>query len=235
MASAIVSHALPRRGPSDTVRSVQFRTSLYIAGTVVLAFGVALTLVADLGLGPSDVFIGVIADRLAVGHGTASSIFIGAMFVTGLLLGARPGPGTIITIGVLGPVINIVETMLGDLLTTELLVPRFLMGIAGLAVICLGVALVICADVGRGSTELLVDRLALRTGQRTAVVRTGLESTLLVSGIALSGPVGPITLVVAIGIGPGIVAAVRLCERFIEGEIPVERMRRIRHRISRLR
>lgn len=218
-----------------TIRSVHFRASLYVLGTVVLAIGVALTLVADLGLGPADVFIGVLADAFGTGHGTASSVFIAGMLFAGLALGARPGPGTLITIGVLGPAINVAEGALDELLATDLVIVRLMIGVAGVAVVCAGVGMVICAEVGRGATELLVDRLAVRTGQRTATVRTGIESLLLASGVALSGPIGPITLVTAVSIGPGIVLAVRHCDRVISGDIPEVRIRRIRHRVSRLR
>lgn len=233
MASPTIA-VVPSRAVTSTVQPVAFRVVLYWVGTLSLAVGIALTLVAGLGVGPSDVFIGAIADGLGIGHGTATSAFIFTVLVAGVALGSRPGPGTFVTAVALGPLINISSDLLAGFHTG---VPAIdaITGVAGVAVICAGVGLVICAEVGRGSMELFVDRAALRLRRRPAVVRTAVEASLLVAGIAMSGPIGPITVVVALFIGPGIAAAVRHFDRVLSTDVSVATIRRLRNpRLTRL-
>lgn len=233
MASATIA-AMPPRAVTATVQPVVFRVVLYAGGTIGLAAGVALTLVAGLGVGPSDVFIGALAGHLGVGHGTATSLFILTMLVGGLLLGSRPGPGTFVTALALGPLINIAEGALAPL-HTGITALDAVTGVFGVVVICIGIGLVICAEIGRGATELFVDRVSTRLRRRPARVRTGFEASLLVAGIALSGPIGPITVVVAVVIGPGIVAAVGYFDRMLSTDLSVATVRRLgRPRYTRL-
>lgn len=233
MASSTIA-VVPSRAVTATVQPVAFRVAVYSVGTFLLAAGIALTLVAGLGVGPSDVFIGAVAELGGIGHGTATSGFIFSVLVIGVVLGSRPGPGTFVTAVALGPLINISEGLFAPLHSgvgpVDLVV-----GLVGVAVICAGVGLVICAEVGRGSMELFVDRAAARLRKKPPVVRTVVEASLLVAGIALAGPIGPITVVVALTIGPGIAAAVRYFDRALSADVSVSTIRRLGNpRLTRL-
>lgn len=233
MASATIA-AGPPRAVTSTVQPIVFRIVLYASGTVALATGIAMTLVAGLGLGPSDVFIGAVAGHLDIGHGTATSAFIATVLVAGLALGSRPGPGTVVTAVALGPLINVAASVLAGL-HTGVVAADAVTSLIGVVAICMGVGLVICAEVGRGAMELFVDRAAARLRRGPSLVRTGIEASLLVAGIALSGPIGPVTVVVAVAIGPGIVAAVRHLDRALSAELSVSTIRRLgRPRYTRL-
>lgn len=233
MASPTIA-VVPSRAVTASVQPVAFRVILYSVGTLLLAVGIALNLVAGLGVGPSDVFIGAVAEHVGIGHGTATSGFIFTILIFGVILGSRPGPGTFITAVALGPLINLFAVVLVPLHTGIIGIDAAT-GLVGVAVICAGVGLVICAEVGRGAMELFVDRAALHIRRRPPFVRTAVESSLLIAGIAMSGPTGPITVVVALVIGPGIAAAVHHFDRVLSAEVSVATIRRLRDlRLTRL-
>src|SRR5690606_11782164 len=105
------------RAVTASVQPVAFRVGVYSVGTFLLALGIALTLVAGLGVGPSDVFIGAVAEHRGIGHGTATSGFVFSVLVLGVALGSRPGPGTFVTAVALGPLINVSEGLVAPLHT----------------------------------------------------------------------------------------------------------------------
>jgi uncharacterized membrane protein YczE len=74
--------------------------------------------------------------------------------------------------------------------------------LAGVVLNGLATALYIGAQLGRGPRDGLMTGLARRTGLSLRLVRTGLEVTVVLLGLALGGVLGLGTVLYALAIGP---------------------------------
>jgi len=198
------------RGPgvmgTDVIRSMApaavrlpGRAALFSSGIVTAGLGIAALLRADLGTGPGDVMIGAMAAQIGVSHGTAAQAMAAGFIIVAMVLGGRPGPGTFATAIFLGPIINVAFLALP---VPGSLVARAVLASAGLAAMGLGVGLSIGARFGPSTGELWADAVARRLGTNKQTVRLSLEVTLVALGFVLGGPVGVVTIVTAVAIGP---------------------------------
>ncbi|MDX1509841.1 MAG: hypothetical protein R3249_00700 [Nitriliruptorales bacterium] len=198
-----------RSNVPDAVR-VPARTVLFAAGLVTAGTGVAALLRADLGTGPGDVMIGAMAAQIGVSHGTAAQALATAFIIVAMLLGRRPGPGTIATAALLGPIINVALAVLPF---PGSFAARVAFAAIGMIAMGVGVGVAIGARFGPSTGELWADAVAARLGADKQTVRLSLEATLVVLGIALGGPVGIVTLVIGFTIGPLIDLGTRIARQ----------------------
>lgn len=195
--SSLVSPAASRTG----------RIALFAAGTMLTAIGVAAMIEAHLGAGPGDVMIGAMASMIGVSHGTAAQAMQAAFILVALSLGRRPGPGTLASLLLLGPTINLAILLLPAPVAST---PRVAMAIVGLLATGVGVGLTIGARFGPSTGELWADAVSSKTGSDKQRVRWALEATLVGLGFVFGGPVGVVTIVFALTIGPLIDIGTRL-------------------------
>lgn len=80
----------------------------------------------------------------------------------------------------------------------------------GIALVALGSGLYLTCRLGPGPRDGLMTGLHRRTGRSVRLVRVCLELTVLVTGFLLGGTVGLGTVAFALGIGPGVQAALAL-------------------------
>jgi uncharacterized membrane protein YczE len=169
-----------------------------VVGLVLFGFSLALMVEAELGLGPWDVFHQGIADRLGVQIGWVV-IAVGALaLLTWIPLRERPGIGTVANTVLVGVSMNV---SLDALPTPEQLPVRITMLVAAIVLNGLATGLYIGAGLGPGPRDGLMTGI-VRRGHSIRVVRTGIELTVLVIGIALGGTVGVGTIAFALAIGP---------------------------------
>jgi uncharacterized membrane protein YczE len=166
------------------------------------AFGVSLALMvqARLGLSPWDVLNQGVARVLGIGFGWAV-IAVGALVLLAWIpLRQRPGFGTVSNVVLVGLAANAALALLpapGPIAARA----GFLAG--GIGLNALATALYIGARLGPGPRDGLMTGLAAR-GHSIRVVRTGIEISVLLAGIALGGSVGVGTLAYALTIGPAV-------------------------------
>ncbi|MEM8905645.1 MAG: hypothetical protein AAGA17_04655 [Actinomycetota bacterium] len=169
-----------------------------VFGLVVFGVGIALMVVADLGLAPWDVLHQGISERTGLGIGTVI-IVVGALVVLGFIpLRERVGLGTVLNAIVIGVSANAALTVLDE---PEGLPVRVAAMIGGPVVIAFGSGLYIGAGLGPGPRDGIMTGLA-RRGIAVWKARTVIEVVVLVSGVALGGTVGIGTIWFAVGIGP---------------------------------
>ena len=175
----------------------------------LVGFGVAITLMirSGLGLGPWDAFhVGVsLWTPLSVG---VASMVTGLVVLAGsLLLGVRPGLGTLANMVLIGLVIDALLPV----------VPTAHGWVAGLAYFlpalvlfgpCTG--MYIGARLGSGPRDGLMLAVAARTGWPVRRVRTIIELSALGAGWAMGGTIGVGTLLFAVGAGPAAQWGLRL-------------------------
>lgn len=179
-----------------------------LLGLVLFGTGIWLGLKAALGVGPWDVLAGGLATHLGVSFGrTAIGVSVVVLLI-GLLAGARPGVGTALNVVVIGVVVDaLLGTSLLDRLPEQPLALRLCGTAGGIVCVAVGSALYLGAHLGPGPRDGLMVALVQRTGFRVGSCRAALELTVLVVGVALGGPVGPGTIVFALGIGPAVQVA----------------------------
>lgn len=186
---------ITRRRPS---RALLVRLAVVLAVTPAIACGAALMLRADIGVGPIDMATLALADQLGVAVGSASWLLAGTLMVAALLLGVRPGLGTVAGFVVFGPAL----TSAYEALPTSSGVVAVASFGGGLVVAATGVALVVAADVGIGPPEALMIAVATRLRRPIGPVRIAQDLAVATFGMALGTWPGFGTVAVALGFGP---------------------------------
>lgn len=160
--------------------------------------GIAVMVLADLGLGPWDVLHQGVANRTGIPIGTVG-IGVGiAVLVLWIPLRQRLGVGTILNTVLIGVTIDVVLFVVPDFGPLWL---RSVGMVVGIVLYALGSGLYIGAGLGPGPRDGLMTGLAER-GASIRVVRTAIELTVLAIGYLLGGTVGIGTVVLALSIGP---------------------------------
>ncbi len=141
------------------------RVGLLVVGSVVIAAGVAVMLWTDLGPGPLDVFIGAVRVRTGLSLTLAVWLVIAALVGVAWLLGRRPGPGTVASPLIVGPVMQAMVSGLDGIDPPRAFVLVAAIHVAAVFVVGLGAGALIVSGLGAGSGELLASAASGRTGR----------------------------------------------------------------------
>ena len=168
------------------------------ASWILVAIGVPMLIEAELGVAPFDVF------NTGMGNATGWSLgicfIVDAMifFAIGTALGARPGWGSILGTTVIGPMVNVVLSVIPK---QQAMVPRLALLIGGTLILAVAICLVVTTELGAGPTEVVMLGLIHR-GMEIVPARWIADGTPLVVGTLLGGALGPGTLLFALTMGP---------------------------------
>ncbi len=174
------------------------RTAAMVSGLVFFGCGLALLFLADLGVGPWDVFHDGLANHLNRSPGTII-ISIGVLLLVFLVFLRQPlGPATILNVIIIGLVLDLI---MGFAETPELFGIRLLLAIASPIVVGFGSMLYLGAGLGVGPRDGLMTALIER-GHGIGKARTLTESVAFVGGVLLGGSYGLGTLIFTFGVGP---------------------------------
>jgi uncharacterized membrane protein YczE len=169
-----------------------------LAGLVVLGFGLALMVAADLGLAPWEVLHQGLSERIGIPIGT-TGILVGVLVLLAWIpLRERPGLGTVLNVVVIGVTIDVTLLWLD---TPDWVGWKVLLLAVGTWLWGPGSSLYIGAGIGPGPRDGLMTGLA-RRGLPVGRVRLGIELTVLLAGWLLGGTVGIGTVLFTMGIGP---------------------------------
>ncbi len=185
--------------------SLPARTVRLVVGLWLFALGVVFTLRAELGISPWDVLADGVRLNTPLTFGQAI-IAIGFVLVAvSFAAGVRPGPGTIanmILIGVFADLMLLTDV--GSGLDDSALILRLIVLVVGIAIIGLGSALYIGAELGAGPRDSLMVTVARRFKLRVGVARAIIEGSALIAGVILGGDAGLGTALFALAIGPAV-------------------------------
>jgi len=169
-------------------------------GLFLYAVGIVLTINANLGLAPWDVFHQGLAFRTGITMGQASIVMGSILVILDAALGERLGWGT------LGNMIFIGLFM--DLIMLNELIPVAEGIVSGLAMILLGMIVIgiasyfyIGAGLGSGPRDGLMVALTKKTHKSVRFIRNSIELSALIVGYLLGGSVGLGTLIIALATG----------------------------------
>jgi uncharacterized membrane protein YczE len=174
-------------------RFVQLATGLVLYGVTA-----GMIVLAQLGLDPWDVLHQGLARTFGLGIGTWAIIVSVAVLLGWIPLKQRPGIGTLANALIVGAVIDLLLALAHP---PHALWARVLLLAGGVGGNGVATGFYIGAGLGPGPRDGLSVGIADR-GHSMRVVRTGIEATVLVTGLILGGTVGIGTLVYALLIGP---------------------------------
>ncbi|CUR56529.1 conserved membrane hypothetical protein [metagenome] len=188
-------------GPVAQLRAGRLTRRLVqlLVGLVLYGVSLALMVRGALGLAPWDVLHSGLVRFVPL---TLGQMVVAVSFVVLLLwipLREKPGIGTIGNAFIVGLSADATLAVLGR---PELLWERAVRMVVGVVLCALATALYIGSQFGRGPRDGLMTGLARRTGWSLRLVRTGLEVTVVVLGLALGGGLGVGTILFALTIGP---------------------------------
>ena len=170
-----------------------------LLGLVLFGLGLALMVVADLGLAPWEVLHQGISRQTGIPIGTVGILTGIIVLVLWIPLRERIGLGTVANVIVIGIVIDLTLLLLPARIDDLTLRWAALAG--GLLLVGAGSGFYIGAGLGPGPRDGLMTGLA-RRGHSIRVVRGGIEISVLAAGWLLGGTVGIGTVIFAFGIGP---------------------------------
>jgi uncharacterized membrane protein YczE len=167
-------------------------------GLVLVAAGVALMIRGEVGVAPYDVLTTGIADAADIDIGLAAMLLPLGFTLLGWALGRAPGPGTVLAVLLVGPILGLVLDALPE---QSAMAPRIGLFAVGVLLVAAGITAVVIAEIGPGPAEIVM--LAIHEkGYALAPVRTAIELTCVAVGWAIGGQIGAGTVIVALLIGP---------------------------------
>jgi uncharacterized membrane protein YczE len=199
--------------PTPRLLRQSVRVGLLVGGSLVIAAGVALMLWTGLGPGPLDVFIGAVRVRTGLPLTLAVWLVIATLVVASWAMGRRPGFGTLAAPLITGPAMQVSLSLLGAFEPPDAVVVALAVHVTAVFVVGLGAGALIVSGLGAGSGELLAAAAADRSGRAEPRVRMAFELSWLLVGVALGGPIGLGTVVVALTIGPAVAVGHRALDR----------------------
>jgi uncharacterized membrane protein YczE len=169
-----------------------------VAGLFVIGFSIAISVRAQLGVAPWDVFHQGVAKAANMSLGMVVMLVGLVVLVAWIPLRQQVGIGTILNTVSIGLIANLGLVLIPE---QDAIVTRIAFLAVAMVGFGLGGGLYIGAGLGPGPRDGLMTAITAR-GYRLWVVRTVLECSVLVIGFALGGEVGIGTVLIAFSLGP---------------------------------
>lgn len=187
-----------------------------VAGLFFFAVGIVMTINANIGLAPWDVFHQGLSNVLGITMGQAS-IMVGAAVVAGdYFLGEKIGLGTLGNMVLIGLFIDFL--MLNNLIPQmQVFWAGVIQMVVGLFVIGVASFLYIGAGMGCGPRDGLMVALLKKSGRSVSLIRGILEGGALVLGWLLGGTAGVGTVITAFLTGPMVQLAFKVLRFDVKG------------------
>lgn len=175
------------------------RWARLLLGLFLYGIGISMMVRAGIGLAPWDVLTQGITIQTGLAFGLVTVLIGVGVLVLWMPLGERFGIGTVLNALLVGP-----SAQLGLWAIPEAqgLIAQWGLFAAGLVLLAAATGLYIGAGFGSGPRDGLMTGLHRRTGWPIWVVRTLIETAVLLTGWWLGGSVGWGTLAFACFIGP---------------------------------
>lgn len=196
--------AVVSTGPTRRVLGYSTRLLLLAFGSFMISASVAVTLWTELGPGPLDVFIGAVRNLTGVPLTFAVWSTVGAIIAVAWMLGRRPGLGTVLSPFLIGPMLQSAVAVLERFDAPDALVVRMGLQLFAITGIGIGSGALIVSGLGAGSGELFAGAASDRVRKSEVPVRFVIEMSWIAIGVALGGPAGIGTVMVAALIGPAV-------------------------------
>jgi uncharacterized membrane protein YczE len=169
-------------------------------GLFLYAIGIVVTLNANVGYAPWDIFHVGLAKTMGISIGTASIIVGLIIGMIAVFMGEKLGFGTILNMVLIGAFLDIVlKSQIIPI--AENLVLGIAMLLIGVFIIALATYFYIKSAFGAGPRDSLMVALTRKTGLSVGVCRGMIELSAVVAGWALGGMLGIGTIIFSFAIG----------------------------------
>ena len=187
---------------NSTVKAIFLHILLAAVSLFVNGFGVYLTIHADIGAGPWDVFNLGLSKTFGILYGTASIAVSVAILVIDILLREPIGIAMFIDALTVGKAVDLFN-LLDWIPAPKNFVDSIFMLLLGLVIMGYTQYLYMFASLGCGPRDTLLVGIAKRLRKiPIGVVSIGILSLATLAGYLLGGPVGVGTILCAFGAGP---------------------------------
>lgn len=177
-----------------------FRRFIYLlVGLFLYALGIVITMKANLGFAPWEVFHWGIGKSIGMTIGNVSILTGLLICVIVILMGEKLGLGTILNMILIGVFIDLLLSF-NLIPQTNGLISGVVMMIAGLFTISFGSYFYISSGFGAGPRDSLMVAIKRKTKLPVGLCRGMLEVSVVLTGWMLGGPVGIGTVLAAFGI-----------------------------------
>lgn len=187
------------------------RVLLLFVGLVIAHLGVSLFLLANLGSDPFNVMIQGLSRTLdsltgwsIITHGN-THVAVSVLIIIVLLFTDRSyiKIGTLICMICGGPIIDIFNSVLGNLITAQSAMSiRILSNVMGCIILACGMSVVIKSNAGTGPNDLVGVVISDKLKKKFSIVRMIVDACFLVCGWLLGGAVGMGTVICLFLVGP---------------------------------
>ena len=171
-----------------------------IFGLILFGFGLALVVLGDFGVSPWEVLHQGISKRTPLSIGT-TIIFVGLLILIVLFFLKEPmGIGTIANVLIIGLVVDLTLSLLGEIST---IFPRTIATLLGPIFVAIGSGFYIGTRLGPGPRDGLMTAFN-RRGVPIWKARTLIEGSCVVTGLLLGGTIGWGTVWFLLSVGPSV-------------------------------
>lgn len=193
------------------MKETLIRIVILFLGLVVAHLGVSLFLLANLGSDPFNVMIqglsrtlGQLIDWSWITHGnTHVSVSILIIIVLLFVDKSYIKIGTLICMFCGGPIIDIFNAVLGNVITAESTMSvRVISNIIGCTILAFGMSIVIKSNAGTGPNDLVGVVISEKLRKPFSVIRVIVDGCFLLCGYLLGGAVGIGTVICLFLVGP---------------------------------
>jgi len=172
-----------------------------IIGLFIFAAGIVLTINANLGLAPWDIFHQGLANTVGITMGQANIVVAFFIVVLDVALGQNIGWGTLLNMILFGVFIDII--MLNNMLPiANTFVSGVVFILVGLLIQGYGCYIYVSAGLGAGPRDGLMFVLTNRTGKSIRLIKSLIEIVAIIAGVILGGRFGFGTVLLAVVGGP---------------------------------
>ncbi|MDX9917368.1 MAG: hypothetical protein RBT15_05055 [Gudongella sp.] len=168
-----------------------------VFGLFLFAVGIVMTVNANLGVAPWDVFHQGLSEVFGITFGRANIIVGFAIIFVDILLGQSIGWATIMNMLLIGTFIDIL--MLNNLIPFfDGFIPNLIMLLLGILIEGYGCFIYVSGGMGAGPRDGLMVVLTRRTGKSVTVIKSSIEVVAVTVGILLGGHFGIGTIIMAL-------------------------------------
>lgn len=172
-------------------------------GLPLFGLGIVLTIKSNLGTAPWDVLHIGLTNYMTLTIGQISQLTGVIVIVLSLLIGIKPGWGTLANMYFMGLYIDIFMAC-SWIQPPGFLAAQLAMLISGVLIIGWGSFFYLTAALGAGPRDSLMVGLIEKTAWPLWIVRTAIEASVTLFGYLLGGPVGIGTVIIVLTLGPAI-------------------------------
>jgi len=183
------------------------RVLILFVGLIIAHLGVSMFLLADLGSDPFNVMIQGLSRTINIdlfSHGN-THMAVSILIIIVLLFVDRSyiKIGTLICMFCGGPIIDLFNMLLGDLITPDShMAIRIVYNALGCVILACGMSVVIKSDAGTGPNDLVGVVISDKLKRKFSIVRMCVDACFLVIGCLSGGAVGLGTVICLFLVGP---------------------------------